>query len=266
MTNPVLVEIDQAIAVITLNLPEIGNAISDQETVDALVSAFERINRDPSVRVAVLTGKGKIFSAGGNLQKMGEPGELGGGTPPESRTGYRIGIQRIPLVIQTLEVPLIAAVNGAAIGAGCDLACMCDMRIAAQSASFAESFVKVGLIPGDGGAWFLQRIIGFAKAAELTFTGERVKADQALALGLVSRVVPNDELMDAALGLAKTIAANPPQAVRMAKRLMVHARDGQLDTVLEMSAAMQAIAHTTHDHKEAVAAFKEKRSPVFRGD
>lgn len=266
MPKPVKLEIDGAICVITINLPEIGNAISDLETCDALVAAFARINSDQTIRAAILTGEGKIFSSGGNLQKMGNPGELGGGTPASTRTGYREGIQRLPMAIQVLEVPIIAAVNGAAIGAGCDLACMCDIRIAAKTASFAESFVKVGLIPGDGGAWFLQRIIGYAKAAELTFTGDRIKAEEALKIGLVSKVVPNAELMSEARALAERIAQNPPQAVRMAKRLMVRARDDRLDAVLEMSAAMQAIAHTTHDHKEAVAAFREKRTPNFKGE
>jgi enoyl-CoA hydratase/carnithine racemase len=160
---------------------------------------------------------------------------------------------------------VIAAVNGPAIGAGLDLACMCDIRIASESARFAESFVKLGIIPGDGGAWLLPRIIGLSRAAELTFTGQMIDAQQALAWNLVSQVVPGESLMETARGIANAIAANPPHAVRMAKRLIREGMHSRLDTVLEMSAAFQALSHQTADHREAVAAFVDKRPPVFTG-
>ena len=178
---------------------------------------------------------------------------------------YRWGIQRIPRLLETLELPVIAAVNGPAMGAGCDLACMCDLRIASESARFAESFVKLGIIPGDGGAWLLPRVVGFAKASEMALTGDSLTAQEALAAGLVSRVVPDAELIPAAKALAARIAANPPQAVRMARRLLREAWNNRLDTVLEMSSAMQAVAHTTTDHKEALAAMREKRKPTYTG-
>jgi enoyl-CoA hydratase/carnithine racemase len=266
MSDLVLWHVDGAICELTLNQPSTRNAISDIEMVDAICAALDRLNRDTSIRVAILTGGGKAFSAGGNLKKMGEPGELGSGSPPETRIGYKQGIQRIPLAFQAIDVPIIAAVNGPAVGAGCDLACMCDMRIAGESASFAESFVKVGIIPGDGGAWLLQRVIGYSRAAELTFTGESIGAAEALACGLVSKVVPDAELMAAARDLAGRIAVNPPHAVRMSKRLMMQARMSSLDTVLELSAAMQSLAHTTKDHREAVDAFRAKRKPKFTGN
>jgi enoyl-CoA hydratase/carnithine racemase len=253
------------ITTITLNDPDTRNAISDDAMIDGIITAFERVDRDPECRVAILTGAGKAFSAGGNLKTMGKPGGLGGGPPQETRLGYKHGIQRIPLAMNALDVPVIAAVNGPAIGAGCDLACMCDIRIAGQSAIFAESFVKVGLIPGDGGAWLLQRVIGYARAAELTFTGEQIDAAKALAWGLVTEVALDGELMARAMALAERIATNPPHAVRMSKRLMVQARMASLDATLEQSAAMQAIVQTTNDHREAVAAFKEKRKPKFSG-
>jgi enoyl-CoA hydratase/carnithine racemase len=180
--------------------------------------------------------------------------------------GYRDGIQRIPRLMRDLAVPVIAAVNGPAVGAGCDLACMCDIRIAGESASFAESFVRMGLIPGDGGAWLLQRVIGYARAAELSLTGDSIDAAEALRLGLVSRVTGDAELVATALSLARRIAANPPHAVRLTKRLMVQARDVPLDSLLELSAAMQSAVHLTTDHREAVAAFREKRAPRFTGD
>jgi enoyl-CoA hydratase/carnithine racemase len=168
-------------------------------------------------------------------------------------------------LIENLELPVIAAVNGPAMGAGCDLACMCDLRIAGESARFAESFVKLGIIPGDGGAWLLPRVVGFARAAEMALTGDTLSAQEALAAGLVSRVVPDAELIPAARALAARIAANPPQAVRMARRLLREAWNNRLDTVLEMSSAMQAVAHTTDDHKEALAAMREKRKPTYKG-
>ncbi|MBV8704451.1 MAG: enoyl-CoA hydratase/isomerase family protein, partial [Acetobacteraceae bacterium] len=164
------------------------------------------------------------------------------------------------------DVPMIAAVNGAAIGAGLDLACMCDIRIAGESARFAESFVKVGLIAGDGGAWLLPRAVGYSKACEMAFTGEIIDAREALACGLVSRVVPDGELLGAARGLAERIAANPSHAVRMTKRLLMEGRNTRMDTLLEMAAAMQSLVHATADHREAVAAFLEKRPARFSGE
>ena len=139
---------DGAIVTLTLNAPDIRNAISGMDMIDALVAACERLNADMSARVAILTGAGSAFSSGGNVKKMHDGGGLGGGLPAQTRRNYKLGIQRIPLAFDRLEVPIIAAVNGPAIGAGCDLACMCDMRIAAESAKFAESFVKLGIIPG----------------------------------------------------------------------------------------------------------------------
>jgi enoyl-CoA hydratase/carnithine racemase len=159
-----------------------------------------------------------------------------------------------------LDVPVIAAVNGPAVGAGLDLACMCDMRIAGDRARFAESFVKMGIIAGDGGAWLLPRIVGYSKACEMAFTGDMLDAQEALACGLVSRLVPDGELLTAARALAERIAANPPYAVRMTKRLLMEGRHVRLDTLLEMAAAMQSLAHTTADHREAVEAFLEKRA------
>jgi len=255
-----------AIVTLTLNAPDIRNAISGTEMIDALEAACDRMNADMSVGAAILTGAGTAFSSGGNVKKMADGGGLGGGLPAQTRRNYKLGIQRIPLAFERLEVPVIAAVNGPAIGAGCDLACMCDMRIAAESARFAESFVKLGIIPGDGGAWLLPRVVGYAKASEMAFTGDMLDAKEALACGLVSQVVPDAELMTAARKLAGRIVANPPHAVRMTKRLLREGRNVQLATLLELSAAMQSLAHATADHKEAVAAFLDKRKPDFKGN
>lgn len=265
MTQNVLYEQDGPIVTITLNRPEIRNAISDQDMIDDICNAIARLNADDSVRVAILTGAGSAFSSGGNVKKMAERSSMFGGSGYDIRHGYLRGIQRIPLAMYELDIPIIAAVNGPAIGAGCDLTCMCDIRIAGESARFAESFVKLGIIPGDGGAWFLPRTVGFSKAAEMAFTGDQIDAKEALACGLVSRVVPDAELMDAARELARRIAVNPPHALRMGKRLLREGQRSDLRTLLDMSASMQALSHLTDDHREAVTAFVEKRKPVFKG-
>lgn len=267
MSDAVLYEIDaEGIVTLTLNRPDLRNPITEPEVIDTLLAALERLEADPAARVAILTGAGKGFSSGGNIQEMRPGGNINAGAPVKTRIGYKRGVQRLPLAFAALEVPVIAAVNGAAIGAGCDLACMCDLRIASKSARFAESFVKLGLIAGDGGSWLLPRVVGWSKAAEMALTGDLIDANDALACGLVSQVVPDAELMDAARALARRIAANPPHAVRMTKRLLWEGRRADLATLLEMAAAMQAAAHTTADHAEAVDAFLAKRPPSFKGD
>jgi enoyl-CoA hydratase/carnithine racemase len=265
-TTPLRVERDDAIETWTLNLPEQRNAISGEEVISALVAAADQANRDASVRAVILTGAGTAFSSGGNVKDMADGAGLFGHAPVVQRTAYRDGIQRIPRALYACEVPLIAAVNGPAVGAGCDLAMMCDLRIASTSAWFAESFVKLGIIPGDGGAFFLPRAVGSARAAEMALTGDRVDAATALEWGLVSRVVEPEQLLPAARELARRVAANPPHAVRMAKKLLREAEGRSLDSVLELSAAYQAIAHQTRDHREAVAAMIEKRPPTFEGN
>ncbi len=266
MTDTLISHQDGAILTITLNQPDRRNPISENSVVDALCDAFEAADRDINVRCIILTGAGSAFSSGGDLKQMkAGSGGLKSVDPVQTRRNYKYGIQRLPLMFQSLEVPVVAAVNGAAIGAGCDLACMCDIRIAGASAKFAESFVKLGIIPGDGGAWLLPRIVGFSKATELALIGDMIGADEALAIGLVSRVVPDAELMDAARAIAEKIAANPPHAVRMTKRLLREGQTSDLKNSLEMAAAMQAIAHATRDNDEAINAFIEKRSPTFTG-
>jgi enoyl-CoA hydratase/carnithine racemase len=266
MTNELIYEQDGGIVTLTINRPEERNALAGDEFFAAFMNAAERINTDNSVRCVILTGAGKAFSAGGNVKHMRDKEGLFAGSPAEIRNSYRYGIQKIPLAFYNLEVPTIAAVNGPAIGAGCDLSCMCDIRIAGKSALFAESFAKLGIIPGDGGAWFLPRIIGSSRAAELTFTGEMINADTALEWGLVSEVVEDADLMTAAKKLAGRIAANAPHALRMAKKLLREGEHSRLESLLEMSAALQAIAHHTKDHSEAIDAFFEKRPGNYKGE
>lgn len=266
MSDPILYSYDNHRVTLTLNRHETRNAISDNEMIEAIENACKKINADPEVRVVILTGAGSAFSSGGNIKDMRDKKGMFGGTPVQLRDGYRFGIQRIPLAVNSLEVPVIAAVNGPAIGAGCDLAMMCDLRIASEKAVFAESFVKVGLIPGDGGAWFLPRVIGISRANEMAFTGDPVDAETALAWGMVSRVVAPEKLLEEANKLAARISVNPPTALRMTKKLLKESEHCRLDSLLEMSASLQALAHQTHDHEEAVMAIIEKRAPQFTGD
>lgn len=266
MDEAVLYEVDaEGIVLLTLNRPDLRNPISDPEMVEGLLGALLRLDADPAARVAILTGAGKGFSSGGNINQMKPGGNLNAGSPAATRLAYKRGIQRLPLAFAALEVPVIAAVNGAAMGAGCDLTCMCDLRIAGESARFAESFVKLGLIAGDGGSWLLPRVVGWSKAAEMALTGDPIDAAEALACGLVSRVVSDADLLTEARKLARRISANPPHAVRMTKRLLWEGRRVDLASLLETASAMQAAAHATADHEEAVSAFLEKRVPDFRG-
>ncbi len=266
MGDFVITEKRGKVAILTLNRPDKLNAIGAAEDCVDLVNALRDLADDGAVSAAVLTGAGRAFSAGGNLQGMKNRDGIGPLEHPAStRANYRAAIQRIPRAFRDLEVPIIAAVNGHAIGVGNDIACLCDIRIASTQAKFAASFIKMGLIPGDGGAWVLPRVVGYSKAAQMILTGDLLDAQQALACGLVSQVEEPEQLLDAALELAERIAANPARSLRMAKRLLLTAQDANLDLVLEMSAALQAIAHETADHQEAVDAFLEKRPPNFTG-
>ena len=258
-----LVERDGAVVTATINRPDQRNAISTQDDIAALTGFCADVAADSSVRAVILTGAGAAFCAGGNVKDMAAKRGMFAGSPYDKRGGYRRGIQTIPMALYELEVPVVAAINGAAIGAGLDLACMCDIRIASNDAKFAESFVKLGIIPGDGGAWFLPRVIGMPRATLMTLTGETIDAATALEFGLVHQIVASDHLLDAAKHMAGRIAANPGHSTRMAKRLLREGQDMKLAPLLELSAAYQAIAHHTHDHDEAVQAMLDRRPPVF---
>ena len=259
------VERRDAVAILTFNRPDSMNALGAPGDGDQVQAVCDRINADPSVRCVILTGAGRAFSAGGDVKAMKarEGAFAGGGVG--IRDNYRTNIHRIVRSIYGLEVPTIAAVNGAAVGLGCDVACMCDIRISSDQARFGVTFLKLGLIPGDGGAWLLPRIIGQDRAAQLLFTGDLIDAHTALAWRLVTEVAPHSELMTASLALAERIAAQPPHALRLAKNLLRHGVLTSYDTLMDMSAAAQAIAHLTDDHMEGVDALLEKRAPTFTG-
>ncbi|TPL00752.1 MULTISPECIES: crotonase/enoyl-CoA hydratase family protein [unclassified Mesorhizobium] len=259
-------KVESGVLLLRLNDPSTRNAISELAMIEALLGAIAEAEGNPAVRVIILTGEGSSFSSGGNIKKLGRGAGYQDNVPAQTRLNYKSGIQRLPLAFEKLEVPVIAAINGPAIGAGLDLALMCDIRIASEAAKFAESFVKLGIIPGDGGAWLLPRIVGFAKASELALTGDTIDAAEGLAIGLVSRVVPPAALLPEAQKIAGRIASNPRHAVRMTKQLLRQAHRLSLNQTLELSSAFQALAHETRDHEEAVAAVREKRKPNFQVD
>jgi len=253
------------IAILTLNRPDAMNALGAPGDGDQVAAACAAINADREIRAVVLTGAGRAFSAGGDVKAMKAREGAFAGNGVELRDGYRNNIHRVVRSIYGLEVPSIAAVNGPAIGLGCDVACMTDIRIAAEGARFGVTFLKLGLIPGDGGAWLLPRTIGMSRASELLFTGDVVDAATAEKWGLVSKVVPAEALMDEAIALAERIAQQPPHALRLAKSLLKHGQTTSYDTLMEMSAAAQAISHLTDDHMEGVEALLDKRPAVFKG-
>lgn len=254
------------VATLTINRPESRNPLGEEGDGKLFADAAEQINADRALRCVILTGAGKAFSAGGNLKSMRERAGTFAGSGVHIRERYRSGIHRMVRAIWGIELPLIAAVNGPAIGLGNDVACLADMRIAADSAIFGATFLKIGLVPGDGGAWILPRTIGMARAAELFFTGDTIDAATALHWGLVSKVVPAAQLMEEARALAGRICRQPPDVLRMTKRLMREGEAASFDTIMEMSASMQSLAHLTSDHREAVAAFFEKRAAEFKGE
>jgi enoyl-CoA hydratase/carnithine racemase len=267
MTPFLNVERRGRVAILTMDRAESMNAIGTIEDCDCIVDTFFALGNDRSVSAIVLTGAGRAFCTGGNIKGIRDRQGIGPLDQPDSTaTNYRRGVQRATRAMLDCDVPMIAAINGHAIGLGLDLACVCDMRVAADTAKMAASFIKVGIIPGDGGAWTLQKLVGYPKAAELFLTGRTFDAAYALSIGLVGDVVLADQLMDKAVALAEEIAANSPRALRLTKRLLREAQHGRAGDVLELSAAFQAIIHETADHKEAVNAILEKRSPVFTGD
>jgi 2-(1,2-epoxy-1,2-dihydrophenyl)acetyl-CoA isomerase len=257
-----LYEVKDGVATLTLNRPDRLNALGDTLRED-LLDAVTRTAADPDVRVMVLTGAGKGFCAGGDVKAMNENRQSGRERPVLDKIAP--SRDRTLLAMRDAPQPIIAAVNGAAAGAGMNLALACDLRIASTSAKFSQAFVKRGLHPDWGGTYFLPRVVGLAKACELIFTGDLIDAQEALRLGVVSRVLPPEELMPAAHELARKIAAGPPLAIRLAKRALYHNADCDLRQALEFETFAQNICQDTEDAREGVRAFVEKRAPVFRG-
>jgi len=257
--------IGDRIATLTLDRHDVRNELTGTRLAAEIVTVVDWINANENVSALVLTGAGSAFSAGGNVKHMAQRQGSFGGDVYEVQNKYRRGIQQMALAMHRLEVPSIAAINGPAIGAGFDLACMCDLRLASSAASLGETFVNLGIIPGDGGAWLLQRLVGYQRAAEMAFSGRVLTAAEALTIGLVLEVTEPGRLLARAHELAGEFAAKPPQALRLTKRLMKIAQRQELPDFLDLCATFQGMCHNAADHVEAVTAFLEKRSPKFVG-
>jgi len=254
--------IEGRIAVLTFKRDDVRNALTSTDLVNDIPNTLAWANANPEISVLIMTGEGSAFSAGGNIKTMGERAKA---PPFVLQQNYKRGIQRIPIALEEAEIPVIAAVNGPAIGAGFDMANMCDIRIGSTNAQFGETFINLGIVPGDGGAWFLQRLLGYQRAADLVFSGRIVKAEEAKEIGILLEVTRPEQLVPRAMEIAGKIAAKPPLAVRYNKRLMKLAQRQNLEEHLEVCSAFQAICHKTEDHAEALAAFFEKRSGRFTG-
>ncbi|MEH6824109.1 MAG: enoyl-CoA hydratase-related protein [Motiliproteus sp.] len=247
-----LLTLENRIATLTLNRHDLRNALTGTQLIDDIIATAEWVNRCDDVSVLVLTGAGSAFSAGGNIHDMANRGGDFAGDVAECAERYRRGIQRIPLALQAVEVPIIAAVNGAAIGAGFDLANLADIRIASSKAKFGETFLNLGIIPGDGGAWLMQRLIGYQRAFELTLTGRVIDAAEAKELGIVMTVTAPEDLLPEVQQLALRIASQPPKATRLTKRLMKMAQKMELKEFLDLSACFQGMCHNEPEHLTAV--------------
>jgi len=258
----ILLEKKEGIGVLTLNRPERMNAFNEKMEAE-FVQAIQEVSQDDEIRVLVVTGAGKAFCAGADVGRMsGEEKKPKGAE--EFRRGFR-NIQGIILGLQRLEKPTIAMVNGSAVGGGFDLACACDLRTGSEHARFMVAFTRIGLFPGWGGTWLYARIIGIPKAAEMLFTGDFLEAKEAERLGLLNRLVPAAELEKETMSLARRIANGPPIAIRLAKMQLYKGLEMDLETAMQVAAACETITLTSEDHKEGVAAFREKRPPQYKG-
>jgi 2-(1,2-epoxy-1,2-dihydrophenyl)acetyl-CoA isomerase len=253
--------ISDSIATITLNRPERLNAFTDAMLVDWL-GALDACRTNDDVRVIVITGTGRAFTTGGDI---GTFNEHAANSAAGIKSRVQDGIQRLVRTIAEIDKPVIAALNGLATGGGLDVALACDIRFAAESARFAETYVRMGLIPGGGGAWLLPRLIGSAKALEMLWSAEFIEARDAERIGLVNRVYPDDELMRETLAFAARIAQGAPLAVQLIKRVVRFGLGKDLAAGLELAAANMPVVRSSEDHLEALSAFKERRQPVFKG-
>ena len=252
------------IATLLLNRPEKKNAFTD----DMLAQWRQRLldaQDDESVRVIVVTGAGDAFCSGGDLGRRAREPDAGAPTTLQRKQRFRKTTHAVALTMPEIDKPVIAAVNGAAAGAGMDMALMCDIRLAARSARFAEAYVRVGLIPGNGGCYYLPRIVGVARALELLMTGEFVGAEEALRIGLVNHVYDDDKFMESVYAYAGKIASMPPVAISMIKRTVYQSLTCDLRTSLELISSHMAIVQSTDDYREAIAAYKGKRAGIYRG-
>jgi 2-(1,2-epoxy-1,2-dihydrophenyl)acetyl-CoA isomerase len=261
MTDQLKFEIADRIATITLNRPDRMNAFTT-EMLGAWADALIECQRNDDVHVVILTGAGKGFCSGGDIGNMGDRGAQ---TPLSRKNELAKMIHRVPLAMADLDKPVIAALNGAAAGAGLDMALLCDLRYAAESARLGETYVRVGLVPGAGGTWTLPRRVGTAKALEMFWTGDLLDAREAERIGLVNKVLPDDELMPYVRSVAAKIAGGPQLSIRYMKRAVYQGQAIDFRTSLDLISSHYAVITSTDDHREAVKAFTEKRKPNFSG-
>ncbi len=257
---------DDGVAVITLNRPEKMNAFTHR-MIGEWTWAIEEAKLDDEVRAVIVTGAGRAFCAGMDVQQeaAGEGVLQTEASPADRRNSLRYNVHKVPRALMTLDKPYIAAVNGAAVGAGMDMASMADMRFASDTARFGMAYVRMGIIPGDGGAFYLTRILGVARALELIWTGDLLNAQQALEWGYVSRVFPADDLMAGTRAFAKRLADGPAVAIQLAKRLVYRSLQLSEDAALDLAQYAMVIAQSTEDAKEGPRAFAEKRKPEYKG-
>jgi enoyl-CoA hydratase/carnithine racemase len=261
----ILFQSEQGVATMTLNRADIRNAITHPEIINEIKAVCDHVNRDLDTKVLIVTAVDPAFSSGGNVKDMKERKGMFAGSPAQIMEKYRHNLQEVLLAVYGVEIPTIAAVNGSAVGAGCGMALMCDIRVASRKATFGETFLNVGLIPGDGSAFTLPRAIGMGRASELIFAGDTIDAETALSMGLINYVVDHDKLLEKALELAAKIASKPPQALRMTKRLLRSGQHSTLQQMMDYAVTFQSLCHYTEDHMEALSAMFEKRQPKFAG-
>lgn len=250
---------------VRMHRPEARNALGFAGDVAAVRALADRVNHDPQVRCVVLTGAGSAFSAGAPLTDLREKTGTFAGDGPALAHAIAAGVQEIVRVIWSIEAPIIAAINGPAIGLGLHVACACDLRIAAEGASFGVPFLRLGIVPGDSGAWLLTRMLGPTRAAQLMFTSKTVDAATIGSWGFLNEVVPAEALEARAEALADELDTQPPLQLRLAKRLYRESLTASFETLQTLSATMQALTHVSEDHKEAMAAHAAKRAPSFEG-
>lgn len=261
MSDDLLVDVADGIGMLTLNRPEKRNAFTSA-MLQGLIDALDDFETREDVAVVILTGAGQGFCSGGDIGGMGAESER---RPHVTKARIWGEIQAFPKRLARFEKPILAAVNGAAVGGGMDLALACDIRLAGESARFCESYAKIGLLPGGGGAYFLPRLIGRARALELLWTADFIDAATALEIGLVNHVYPDDRLLSEAKALAARIAAMPPLSIRLIKRTVDQSLRSDMDTAFDLVSSHIAIARNGPDHAEAIAAFREKRPGKYRG-
>lgn len=261
MPDNLIFEVSDTIATLTLNRPEKLNAFTN-DMLHGLVATLDECDERDDVRAVILTGAGRGFCSGGDIGTMGEAAD---NRPHVTKDRIWRDVQAFPKRLARFEKPIIAAVNGVATGGGMDLALACDFRVAAQSARFAETYAKIGLLPGGGGAYFLPRLVGAARALELLWTAEFIDAEQALEFGLVNHVYPDGDLMTEARKIASRIATMPPNSIRLIKRAVYQGLETDMTTAFDLISSHIAVARAGADHPEAINAFREKRSGDFVG-